>query len=231
MKILAVESSAVCASVAVCDGEKIISENFVNAGLTHSQTLMPLVKSCMDTAGVSLDDIDLVCVAHGPGSFTGVRIGIAAVKGIAFGNKECCGVSTLEAMAYNLKGFDCTALCVMDARCSQVYTAMFDCGETVTRLCEDKAIPVSELPEMIKNSKKPVFLLGDGAELCYNYLNNICDNVFLAPALNRYQRASSVAFAALAQVGERVTAEKLSPVYLRVPQAERELKKKRSDNK
>ena len=137
LKILAVESSAVSASASVCDNGKIISENYINAGLTHSQTLMPMVKNCMDTAGVTLEDIDLIAVAHGPGSFTGVRIGIAAVKGIAFGGKECCGISTLEAMAYNLKGIDCVALCAMDARCSQVYMAMFDCGDKVVRLCED----------------------------------------------------------------------------------------------
>ncbi len=230
MKILAVESSAVCASAAVCEDGRIISESFVNAGLTHSQTLMPLIKNCMDTAGVTLSDIDTVAVAHGPGSFTGVRIGIAAVKGIAFGGKKCCGISTLEAMAYNLKGFDCVALCAMDARCSQVYMALFDCGESVTRLCEDKAVMISELPELIRNCKKNVFILGDGAELCYNYLKNVCCNVYLAPQLCRYQRASSVAVAAFSGAGEVTDADRLIPVYLRVPQAERELKKKRSDN-
>ena len=230
LKILAVESSAVCASAAVCDNGKIISEAFINAGLTHSQTLMPLVKNCMDTAGVTLEDIDTVAVAHGPGSFTGVRIGIAAVKGIAFGGKQCCGISTLEAMAYNLKGIDCVALCVMDARCSQVYMGLFDCGENITRLCEDKAVMISELPEMLKNFKKDIFILGDGAELCYNYLNNVCSNVYLVPALCRYQRASSVALAAFCGAGEVSDADRLNPVYLRVPQAERELKKKRSEN-
>lgn len=226
MKILAVESSAVSASAAVCDNGRIISENYINAGLTHSQTLMPMIKNCMDTAGVTLNDIDLVAVAHGPGSFTGIRIGIAAVKGIAFGGKECCGVSTLEGMAYNLKGTDCVALCAMDARCSQVYMAMFDCGDEVVRLCEDKAVMIAEIPEMIKNLKKDVIILGDGAELCYNYLKTVCDNVRLAPVISRYQRASGVALAAECGAGERVTADKLTPVYLRVPQAERELKKR-----
>ena len=226
MKILAVESSAVSASAAVCDNGRIISENYINAGLTHSQTLMPMIKNCMDTAGVELSDIDLVAVAHGPGSFTGIRIGIAAVKGIAFGGKECCGVSTLEGMAYNLKGTDCVALCAMDARCSQVYMAMFDCGDEVVRLCEDKAVMIAEIPEMIKNFKKDVIILGDGAELCYNYLKTICNNVRLAPVISRYQRASGVALVAECGAGERVTADKLTPVYLRVPQAERELKKR-----
>ncbi len=225
---MAIESSAVSASAAVSDNGRIVSENFINAGLTHSQTLMPMVKNCMDTAGVSLEDIDLVAVAQGPGSFTGIRIGIAAVKGLAFAGKECCGVSTLEAMAYMLSGINCVALCVMDARCSQVYMAMFDCGEKVERLCEDKAVMITELPEMLKNLKKDVIILGDGAELCYNYLNSICDNVRLAPASCRYQRASGVALAAEYAGLQRVSADKLTPVYLRVPQAERELKKKRS---
>ena len=228
MKILAIESSAVSASAAVCDSGKIISENFINAGLTHSQTLMPMIKNCMDTAGVTLDDIDLVAVAHGPGSFTGIRIGIAAAKGIAFGGKECCGVSTLEAMAYAVKGIDCVALCAMDARCSQVYMAMFDCSGEVTRLCEDKAVMISEIPELIKNLEKDVIILGDGAELCYNYLNTVCDKVYFAPASFRYQRAGNVALAAECGAGDTVLADKLTPVYLRVPQAERELKKKRS---
>ncbi len=229
LKILAVESSAVSASAAICDNGRIISENYINAGLNHSQTLMPMIKNCMDTAGVTLSDIDLVAVAHGPGSFTGIRIGIAAVKGIAFGGKECCGVSTLEAMAYNLKGTDCVALCAMDARCSQVYMAMFDCGDDVVRLCEDKAVMIAEIPEMIKNLKKDIIILGDGDELCYNYLKTVCDNIRLAPMLSRYQRASGVAFAAECGAGERVAADKLTPVYLRVPQAERELKKRRTE--
>ena len=137
LKILALESSAVSAGAAVSVDGKIVAENFVNAGLTHSQTLLPMVDACLKTANSTVSDIDAVAIANGPGSFTGIRIGVAAVKGLCFGGKKCIGVSTLEAMAYNLFGADCIALCVMDARCSQVYTAMFDCGEKITRLCED----------------------------------------------------------------------------------------------
>lgn len=232
MKILALESSAVSAGAAITDNGKIVAENFVNAGLTHSQTLLPMVDSCMKTANVSLDDIDAVAIANGPGSFTGIRIGVAAVKGMCFGGKKCFGISTLEGMAYNLLGADCMALCVMDARCSQVYTAMFDCGEKISRLCEDKAVMISELPEMIekakKDIKKDVIILGDGAELCYNYLKTVCDGVSLAPVNVRYQRASGVALAAEC-AGEAIEAEALVPVYLRVPQAERELKKRSAE--
>ncbi|MBR6619440.1 MAG: tRNA (adenosine(37)-N6)-threonylcarbamoyltransferase complex dimerization subunit type 1 TsaB [Clostridia bacterium] len=234
MKILAVESSAVCASAAVTENGRIISETYVSAGLTHSQTLLPMVNSCLETAKLTLADIDAVAVANGPGSFTGIRIGVAAVKGLAFPDKKCYAVSTLYGMAHNLIGADCIALCVMDARCSQVYTAMFDCGESVTRICEDKAVMIAELPEMVekakKDLKKDVIILGDGAELCYNYLKPICDGVRLAPPAIRYQRAAAVALAAENGAGKELPANELVPVYLRVPQAERELKKKRSEN-
>lgn len=230
LKILAIESSAVCASAAILQGGKIIAESFVNAGLTHSQTLLPLVESCLDSVNTAMSNIDMVAVANGPGSFTGVRIGVAAAKGLAFSGIECCGVSTPEAMAYNLSGLEGTACCVMDARCSQVYTALFDCGEKVTRLCEDKAVMLSDLPEMIKNCKKPVYLLGDGAEMCYNHLKCVVEGLEIAPTAVRYQRAASVALAAFSGAGDKTSADKLVPTYLRVPQAERELKKKRSDS-
>lgn len=233
MKILALESSAVSAGAAVVQDGKIISESFVNAGLTHSRTLLPLADACLKTADISFDDIDAVAVANGPGSFTGIRIGVAAVKGLCMGGKKCFGISTLEGMAYNLLGADCIALCVMDARCSQVYTAMFDCGEKIIRLCEDKAVMISELPEMAekakKELKKDIIILGDGAELCYNYMKTVCSGISLAPVNVRFQRAAGVALAAEC-AGQAIPAEQLRPVYLRVPQAERELKKKRSES-
>lgn len=227
MKILALEASAVSAGAAIMDGDKLVCEAFVDAGLTHSVTLLPLVDSCLKNAGLKVSDLDLIAVSNGPGSFTGVRIGVATVKGLAFADDiPCRAISTLEAMAYNLLGFECTALCVMDARCSQVYAAAFDCGEKITRLCEDKALKISELPELIKNSKKGVVLLGDGAELCYNDKNCASSGFRLAPAHLRRQRAAAVAMAAVAGAGESCAASELCPVYLRVPQAERELKKR-----
>lgn len=231
---MAVESSAVCASAAVTENGRIISETYVSAGLTHSQTLLPMISSCLDAAKLTLSDIDAIAVANGPGSFTGIRIGVAAVKGLAFPDKPCYAVSTLYGMAHNFIGADCIALCVMDARCSQVYTAMFDCSEKVMRLCEDKAVMIAELPETIekvkKDLKKDIIILGDGAELCYNYLKPICDGVRLAPPTVRYQRASGVALAAENGAGRALMPNELVPVYLRVPQAERELKKKRSND-
>ena len=227
MKILALESSAVCASAAVSENGKIVSECFINAGLTHSQTLLPMVKSCLDTAKLTVDEIDVIAVSAGPGSFTGVRIGVATAKGLAFTGRECRAVSTLESMAYNFFGVSCSVCCVMDARCSQVYTAAFECGERVTRLCEDKAILIRELPEMLTNLKKPVYLLGDGADLCYNYLKSVETDVLLAPSHLKYQRASGVALAAEHSAGQVCDGGSIQPVYLRVPQAERELRKKK----
>ena len=152
MKILALDSSAKTASAAITDGEQLISEAFVNAGLTHSETLLPMVDSVLSLARLTMADIDGCVITDGPGSFTGIRIGIAAVKGLAMPNEtKCCGVSTLKATAYNLRYDNCIACCAMDARCSQVYSAIFRCFDgKVERLTEDDAIPASKLPELLE---------------------------------------------------------------------------------
>lgn len=158
MKILALDSSAKTASAAITDGEQLISEAFVNAGLTHSETLLPMVDSVLSLARLTMSDIDGCVITDGPGSFTGIRIGIAAVKGLAMPNEtKCCGVSTLKAMAYNLRYDNCIACCAMDARCSQVYSAIFRCFDgKVERLTEDDAIPASKLPEILENMQMSV---------------------------------------------------------------------------
>lgn len=231
MKLLAVDTSAKAASAAVVSDGKILSECFMNTGLTHSQTLMPTVKTVLDMAGITLDDIDFFAVNNGPGSFTGVRIGVAAIKGMAQPTKKSCvEVSTLESLAYNLLGIDCTAVACMDARCAQVYTAAFDCGEKVERLTDDEAVAIKDMEEKLKEHKKPIAFVGDGAELCYNYYKDKL-TCTLASELLRYERASSTAFAAMEKIenDETVTAQKLMPTYLRLPQAERELKKKKGE--
>lgn len=223
MKILSLDSTAVAASAAIVEDGKVLGENFINVGLTHSQTLLPMVQSLLQCAGLTVKDMDVLAITNGPGSFTGVRIGVAALKGLAFAdNKPCAAVSTLEALAYNLLGFDCIACSVMDARCKQVYNAMFDVSEDgVTRLTDDAALKINELPAMLLKYNKPIVLVGDGAQLCYNALKDEIKEIKLAPAHLRYQRASSVAFAA--ENKENVTAKELLPLYLRMPQAEREL--------
>ena len=230
MKILAVDTSATAASVAVAEENKLIGEFSINTALTHSQTLMPMVDVLLKNTGLSVNDINAVAVNAGPGSFTGVRIGVAAVKGIAFPkNLPCVSVSTLESMAYNMLGNDCVVCSVMDARCSQVYNALFRVkGCTVTRMTDDRALSLTDLKNEFQNISEKVVLVGDGAVLCSKFLNSELENVMLAPFNNRIQTASSVAYAAFEKInnGETLTADELMPVYLRLPQAQRELNKK-----
>lgn len=227
MKILAVDTSAVCASVAVTENNKILSESSTNTGLTHSRTLMPMINSVLKNAEIPLESIDLFACSVGPGSFTGVRIGVAAIKGICDATeKKCMPVSTLEALAHNLTGRKCTAVSVMDARCNQVYCGIFSVkGNEITRLTEDMAIKIEELGEMLKDHKKVVFV-GDGAKICHEHLG-----YEIASPNCVYQKGSSVCFAAekALERGEApLSAAELMPTYLRLPQAERELKARQS---
>lgn len=228
MKILAVDSSAKTASVAVTDGKTLISECFVNAGLTHSRTLMPMVDNALSQADMKIDDIDAFCVNAGPGSFTGIRIGVAAVKGLALcKDKPCTGISTLESAAYNFVDENCIVSVSMDARCNQVYTALFRCENSVViRLCEDKAVSIDELCEELSSYNEKIYLAGDGAELCYNVFKDKLNNVVLSGENRRYQRAYGAALAAINNEELFSSSANLSPVYLRLPQAERELKLK-----
>ncbi|MDR0315177.1 MAG: tRNA (adenosine(37)-N6)-threonylcarbamoyltransferase complex dimerization subunit type 1 TsaB [Oscillospiraceae bacterium] len=234
MRIFAVECSALASSVAIVEQDKLLCEFFTNTGLTHSQTLMPMAQSALTCAGIELNSIDCFAIASGPGSFTGVRIGIAALKGIAIAQeKPCMPVSALEALAYNFLFKNCIACCVMDARCNQVYTATFRCTDTVQRLTADEALMIDELKYKLQNYDLPVVFVGDGANLCYNALKDELCGVKLAPLPLRYQRASSVAFCAMDKLKtqDAVSVENLLPVYLRVPQAERELKKRMESKK
>lgn len=226
MKILSVDSSAKTASVAVTDGTSLISECFVNAGLTHSRTLMPMVDNALRQADMNINEIDAFCVNAGPGSFTGIRIGVAAVKGLALAeNKPCAGVSTLECIAYNFLDENCVVCAAMDARCSQVYTALFEIEDgAVKRLCNDKAVSINQLAEEISSINKPVVFAGDGAEICYNLMKDNLNNIKLSAENRRYQRAYGAALAAALNESLFEDSALLSPVYLRLPQAERELK-------
>ncbi len=227
MKILGIDSSAKSASVAITENGKILSSFFVNTGLTHSQTLMPMIDNALKCADIKLEEIDLIAVNKGPGSFTGVRIGVAAAKGIAdTASIKCCGVSTLESMVYNLLPFDCIACAVMDARCNQVYTALFKIENgKVLRITDDTALSVDELGRQLNEYDLPVILVGDGAELCYKILNTDVENPSLSFEAYRYQNAVGVCFAA-ENTDKYTDAFELVPEYLRLPQAERELKNK-----
>ena len=230
MKILAVDTSATAASVCLAIEDKILGEFYTNTALTHSQTLVPMVEQVLKTTRTDMDEIDYFAVNAGPGSFTGVRIGVAAVKGMAFkNNTPCVSVSTLESMAYNMLGNDCVVCAVMDARCSQVYNALFKIsGANIERLCEDRALALSDLKLELEKITDKIILVGDGAELCAKFLENSLSNVFLAPINNRVQTAASTAMAAFKSISEDKTMSpaELMPTYLRLPQAQRELNKR-----
>jgi len=231
MKILAIESSAVSASAAIAQDGKILCSFYMNNGLTHSVTLMPLIRDALESASLKISDIDAVAVAAGPGSFTGVRIGVAAAKGLAQkDNIPCIPVSTLEGIAYPLTGSDAVACAVMDARCSQVYNALFDFSDKkMTRLCPDRAISLADLKNDIEKISKKIILIGDGADIAYDYLKDKCSSVEKASPLIKYQSAASVALRAFdiyGETGRTVSPFELAPSYLRLSQAERELKKK-----
>ena len=232
MILLGMDTSAVAASAALWEDGRIIGESFVNVKLTHSQTSLPMTQNLLNACGKDLSQVDEFAVSTGPGSFTGLRIGISAVKGMAFGtNKRCIPVSTLEALAYLLIGQECIAVAAMDARCQQVYAASFLVGrESVQRLSEDAALSIGQLWEQINNisSDLPLILVGDGAQLCYNSWES--DRILLAPEHLRFQRASAVCMAALPHRGMSVEPAQLVPQYLRLPQAQRELLQKQNRN-
>ena len=226
MRILAFETSAKAGSVALLEGSNLLAEQYVNTGLTHSQTLLTMAQQVMETCSLTPKDVDAVAVAAGPGSFTGVRIGVAAAKGFAWGRQiPCYGVSTLEAMARQLGVFDGYVLPVMDARREQVYTALFAAnGGSLERRWEDKAISLEELKKELKNLEKSVFLVGDGSFLCYNTLKDELPGLVMPPEHRMHQRAAGVGLAAIAAMEAGLSGDgaNLQPNYLRLSQAERE---------
>lgn len=229
MKILALETSATACSVALCEDETLLAQTFQNCGLTHSVTLMPMLEELLKSCGHTLAEADVIAVAAGPGSFTGLRIGVSAAKGLAWADhKPCAACSTLESMAWPLAHMEGWEICAcMDARRSQVYNARFLArGGELERLCPDRAIGLPELSEEIKAGKKPQFLVGDGALLCYTTCKEQGLDVTLAPPHLRLQSAWGVARCALAmsQGGALTDAQGLAPVYHRLSQAERERK-------
>ena len=201
MNILAVDTAGKTAGVALLQDDRLLYEVYLDAGMTHSETLMPMIDTCLKMCGMTCADIDLYGVNAGPGSFTGLRIGLAAVKGLAFPRET---------------------LCALDARRAQVYSAAFDLA-THSRLLEDDARAVADLADFVENCKKPLFFVGDGASLCYNKYGSV-PGVLQAPAALRGGRAAAVALVAkqMAEAGKAVLPEAVLPDYHRLSQAERE---------
>lgn len=236
MKSMAIDTSAKTASIAIYNNNKLLTEHFLHSGFTHSQTLMPMLDFCLNISKTDINEIEQFVVTGGPGSFTGLRIGMATVKGLAIAkNIPCKVVSTIKTLAYNLIDFNGFIVPTMDARCNQVYTGFFKCeNNVITRVGEDCAIHLEELKEKIyyyknsilkNNNGYKIFLLGDGAQLCYNYLQSFSkveDAMVKIVSENlRYQKASSLFLASLDE--EYVSNEAIVPTYLRLCQAQRQL--------
>lgn len=217
--ILGIDSSAISAGCALVEDGKLIAEQFLNTRHTHSETLMPMISGVLRTAGAALSDVDKIAVSAGPGSFTGLRIGISTAKGLCdAANLPCAAVSTLEAIAYNFVQIDGIICACMDARRKQVYNALFKSKNgVITRLCEDRAIAAADLDAELSALDDKVILAGDGAELMHEFTES---KYSLAPPVLRFQRGSGVCFAA--ENAPEIAPAALMPKYLRLPQAERE---------
>ena len=225
MRILALETSAKAVSAAVTENGKVLCSGYQDTGLTHGRTLMPIVEAMLKNTGLTVGDCDAVAVAAGPGSFTGIRIGVSAAKGLAFAlDKPAVGVSTLAAMARNAAFAGGLIVCAMDARRQQVYNALFAAEDGVlTRLTPDRAVSLADLAEELRGDPRPKTVVGDGAAMCADFLEAAGVPCRLAPPHLVMQNAMSVALEAEGQAarGGLVSAQDLAPVYLRPPQAER----------
>lgn len=237
MKILSLDSSALCATVAICENNRTLALYTQKNGLTHSETLLPMVNSVLKNTKLSVDDIDMFAVCAGPGSFTGVRIGVSVIKGLAFGkNKICVPVSTIEALAENANGMPgkFLAVPVMDARRSQLYNAvfMYENGKR-TRLCEDRLISAEDLKKELLSYDMPVYFFGDG----YTIASKLdIPKKMTTSSLLIDQNAVSVASVALSKYEAEnnktiFTDTLLRPEYLRLSQAEREANEKEKGTK
>lgn len=226
MLILAFETSAKAASVALLRDDTLLAESYRNCGLTHSRTLMKMAQELLEGCELTPEEVTAVACAAGPGSFTGVRIGVAAAKGFAWGRElPCVGVSTLYAMAQQARGFSGIVCCTMDARRAQVYNALFTCDDGIlTRMTDDRAISLEDLAQELKMLEKPKIIVGDGASLCYNTIGKELPDCRCAPEQLKMQRASGVALVAreLLLAGTECSGAELTPEYLRLSQAERE---------
>lgn len=239
MKILSLDSTAIVSTVAICENEKLLAEFSINNGNTHSETLLPMIEASLKVLKLTVDDIDLFACSAGPGSFTGVRIGAATIKGLAFNkNKPCAPVSSLDALAHNILYADGIVCPVMNARRGQLYNALFLCENgRLTRLCEDRLISVYDLEEELESkfANKKIYLCGDGYDIAKGAFTKISTEN--TPFIHQYQSAYSVALCALETSREELltTDIELSPVYLRASQAERErlerLEKEKSEVK
>lgn len=231
MITLAIDTTSGTASCALTRDGRLLGVSTVDGILTHSETMLPMIEQMLKNLSLTVGDVDIFAVTEGPGSFTGVRIGVATMKGLAFGSgKPCVGVSTLEALAENLEGFDGLIVPVMDARRQQVYTSIFSAGE---RLMPDSLLPLSELCAELLKYELPIYLVGDGYDLAARFISSderLAGRLRTTPAALRPHSAVSAALLAGEKFasGEYVSDRELRPLYLRDSQAERERKERES---
>lgn len=231
MLILGIETSAHPASVSLLQDDKILAEVYIHTSFTHSRTLMPMVNSALELTDVKISDVDLIAVSEGPGSFTGVRIGIATAKGLALPcNLDCMGVSSLEALAYNLydNESELTIYSIIDARVQQSYNAVYKLKDgKITTITEPRVITNADIISEVENGNydTPIVFVGDNLDL-FSSLNG---KVKFANYNQCYQRASSVAMAASQKYDKENNYDSalVQPVYLQLPQATRELNKRK----
>lgn len=226
MKILALESSAKACSVALLEDSQVLAQVFLNNGNTHSKTLLPAIDHILTQCDTPLEEIDTIAVAIGPGSFTGLRIGVSTAKGLAFAHETpCAACSTLISMAWQLNYLeDHTVIPVMDARKKQVYHGKFLIKNQIPqRLCPDSPLSLDELKQDLEHISTPIILIGDGANLAFDFLKDL-PNIEIAPLHFRQQSALGVGLEgfSLSNSKNLVSHETLEPIYLRLSQAERE---------
>ncbi|MDE7302274.1 MAG: tRNA (adenosine(37)-N6)-threonylcarbamoyltransferase complex dimerization subunit type 1 TsaB [Oscillospiraceae bacterium] len=217
--LLGIDTSGKTASVAVCTENSVLAQTTVYTKLTHSQVILPICKDVLKSAGLTLSDVDVIAAAAGPGSYTGLRIGIAAVKAMCFAlDKPCIGISTLESLAYNVslhKGIICA---VIAARLDLVYCAVFRSdGRNVTRLSEDEILPIDELMKRLEAFNEDVVTVGDAAEKLAG------ERFMTAPPHLKLQLASSLCAAGFTK--EPFSPDKLEAAYMEITKAEKDLRK------
>ncbi len=223
MLVIGIDTSGKTASCALCSEEAVLAENTFSTNRTHSQVILPMVKKMLSDMGKELSDIDRFAAVSGPGSYTGLRIGISAVKGICFAlDKKCAGVSALLSLAYNFAGTDSVICSVMHARQNLVYTAMFETAAngTVTRLSEDEIITVEELCSKLSVYDKKVICVGDYSAEAASAAGR--ENIIAAAALRNSPSAASLCFAAMNQVFD--SPDKLTADYMQITKAEKDLR-------
>ena len=226
MRILGIDTSGSIASVAICDEKSIIAQTTFMTMLTHSQIILPLVERVLKDAGLSLSDIDGFAVANGPGSYTGLRIGISAIKAICFSlQKKCIGISTLESLSYNCVGTKGIIIPLMKARTDIAYFSVFKSdGKTLTRLQEDSISDIDEIKKILDTIDDNIILVGDYADECYENYFKDNHNLILAPIHEKYQLATSLCF--LAQKKELYPPKLLNASYLQITKQKKEKEKK-----